>query len=52
MPDHPTTTPGDKLMQRFEDLDDPRRQTGRFQFPLQELLLTARWRPAPRTGSM
>ena len=28
-------------MQRFEDLDDPRRQSGRFQYPLQELLLTA-----------
>ena len=40
-------------MQRFEDLDDPRRQSGRFQYPLQELLLTALCavRPAPRTGS-
>ena len=38
MPDHPTTASGDELMQRFEDLDDPRRQTGRFQFPLQEAL--------------
>jgi len=41
MQDHPTAAPGDKLMQRFEDLDDPRRQSGRFQYPLQELLLTA-----------
>ena len=32
---------GDELMQRFEDLSDPRKQSGRFQFPLQELLLTA-----------
>ncbi|WP_162178006.1 transposase family protein, partial [Sphaerotilus natans] len=40
MQDHPTA-PGDELMQHFEDLADPRRQTGRFQYPLQELLLTA-----------
>ena len=41
MQDHPTAAPGDKLMQRFEDLDDPRRQSGRFKNQLQELLLTA-----------
>ncbi len=41
MQDHPTAAPGDKLMQRFEDLDDPCRQSGRFQYPLQELRLTA-----------
>ncbi len=40
MQDHPTA-PGDELMQHFEELADPRKQTGRFQFPLQELLLTA-----------
>jgi hypothetical protein len=28
-------------MRRFEDLDDPRKPSGRFQYPLQELLLTA-----------
>ena len=34
-------------MQRFEDLDDPRRQSGRFQYPLQELLLTGTYSPPP-----
>ncbi len=35
------TAAGDELMRRFEDLDDPRKPSGRFQYPLQELLLTA-----------
>lgn len=35
------TAPNHDLMQAFDDLADPRKQTGRFQYPLQELLLTA-----------
>jgi predicted transposase YbfD/YdcC len=29
------------VVQAFDDLEDPRKQAGRFQYPLQELLLTA-----------
>jgi hypothetical protein len=29
------------VVQAFDDLQDPRKQAGRFQYPLQELLLTA-----------
>jgi hypothetical protein len=40
MQDHPRIL-GEELMQCFEELADPRKQSGRFQYPLQELLLTA-----------
>ena len=38
MPDNDATL---GVVQAFDELEDPRKQAGRFQYPLQELLLTA-----------